>query len=76
MKKNKIVIAAFIALAVLQVRTTTAQQLVKLTPILEVEDTIAGAQLGGIVKGVGDLNHDGYADVAVSAPGLFKTYIY
>ena len=76
MKKNKIVIAAFIALAVLQVRTTTAQQLIKLTPILEVEDTIPGAQLGGIVKGVGDLNHDGYADVAVSAPGLFKTYIY
>ncbi len=76
MKKNKIVITAFIALAVLHVRTATAQQLVKLTPILEVEDTIAGAQLGAYVKGVGDLNHDGYADVAVSAPGLFKTYIY
>jgi hypothetical protein len=53
-----------------------AQPARELHTIFEVAGADSGAMLGYIVKGVGDLNKDGYADVAVSAPGEFKTYIY
>ncbi len=48
----------------------------ELNTIFEVVGTDSNAQLGAYVRGVGDLNKDGYADVAVSAPGQFKTYVY
>ncbi len=53
-----------------------AQAPKELHAILEVPGTDSGALLGTYVKGVGDLNKDGYADVAVSAPGKLLTYIY
>jgi hypothetical protein len=53
-----------------------AQTARELHTIFEVAGADSGAMLGYIAKGVGDLNKDGYADVAVSAPGEFKTYIY
>ena len=68
---------ALAALATLTLaRSAWAQQPTLLKPILEVESHHAGWQLGSYVAGVGDLNKDGYADVAVSAPGIFKTFIY
>ncbi len=51
-------------------------QPIKLRTILEVASSDSGEQLGAYVKGVGDLNNDGYADVAVSAPGIYKTFVY
>lgn len=48
----------------------------ELRPIFEVAGTDSGAMLGSTVKGIGDLNHDGYTDVAVSAQGLRKTFVY
>ncbi len=53
-----------------------AQAPKELHAILEVPGADSGAMLGMYVKGVGDLNKDGYADVAVSAPGKLLTYIY
>ncbi len=53
-----------------------AQAPKELHAILEVPGADSGAMLGMYVKGVGDLNKDGYADVAVSAPGKLQTYIY
>jgi hypothetical protein len=48
----------------------------ELSAIFEVAGQDSGALLGTYVKGVGDLNKDGYDDVAVSAPGQLLTYIY
>jgi hypothetical protein len=53
-----------------------AQAPKELRTIIEVAGTDSGAALGTSVKGLGDLNKDGYADVAVTAPGQHKTYIY
>ncbi|MCK9426336.1 MAG: FG-GAP and VCBS repeat-containing protein, partial [Ignavibacteriaceae bacterium] len=53
-----------------------AQSARELHTIYEVAGADSGAMLGYYVKGVGDLNKDGFTDVAVSAPGQFKTYIY
>ena len=53
-----------------------AQAPIELHTIFEVAGQDSGAQLGTYVKGVGDLNKDGYDDVAVSAPGEFRTYVY
>jgi hypothetical protein len=69
MKKIIIIVFCFAGLAF-------AQSPVELKTLFEVAGTDSGAMLGAYVKGVGNLNKDGYADVAVSAPGLFKTYIY
>lgn len=57
-------------------QTSFSQPPKELKPILEVAGNDSGAALGYYVKGVGDLNKDGYADVAVSAPYAYKTYIY
>ena len=57
-----------------------AQAPKELRTIIEVAGTDSGAGLGWDVKGLGDLNKDGYADVAVNASGLppaqRRTYIY
>jgi len=44
---------------------TTPQELINLAD-WSVGSTVAGAKLGHVVKGVGDLNGDGYADVALT----------
>ncbi len=41
----------------------------KLTPAWSVEGTQAGARLGRVVNGAGDVNGDGYADVIIAGPG-------
>jgi hypothetical protein len=56
--------------------STFGQSQKELRAILEVAGQDSGALLGYYVKGVGDVNKDGYADVAVSAPGKLLTYIY
>ena len=38
------------------------------TPAWVMESNLPSAQFGFDVAGIGDLNHDGYADIAVSAP--------
>jgi hypothetical protein len=48
----------------------------ELLPIIEVPGSDSGAALGWYVKGIGDLNKDGFDDVAVSAPYRRKTFIY
>jgi hypothetical protein len=53
-----------------------AQAAKELHAIFEVAGQDSGAMSGAYVKGVGDLNKGGYADVAVSAPGKLLTYIY
>ncbi|MEX0736742.1 MAG: VCBS repeat-containing protein [Bacteroidota bacterium] len=53
-----------------------AQQPSELKPIFEVAGTDSGSRMGQYVKGIGDLNKDGYADVAVSAPRRLKTFVY
>lgn len=53
-----------------------AQQPVELKPIIEVAGADSGAELGWYLKGVGDLNKDGFADVAVSAPRRLRTFVY
>ncbi len=73
---KSITVSLFIAITLMQAWPTMAQQPTLLKPILEVESHHAGWQLGRYVAGVGDLNKDGYADVAVSAPGIYKTFIY
>jgi hypothetical protein len=52
------------------------QQLRSLVTIREFPGTDSGAVLGSFVMGVGDLNKDGFADVAVSARGKKATYVY
>lgn len=74
MKKLMIFILGFATVAMAQFQFPA--QPVKLKPILEVAGADSGEQFGAYVKGVGDLNKDGYADVAVSAPGIYKTFIY
>lgn len=56
--------------------TLLAQPPKELRTIIEVAGTDSGSLLGYFVKGVGDLNKDGYADVAVCAPWRFRTYLY
>ncbi len=68
---KKIIILLF---AITQVALAQAPK--KLSVIFEVAGQDSGALLGSYVKGVGDLNKDGYDDVAVSAPGKLQTYIY
>lgn len=53
-----------------------AQPQKELRAIIEVAGIDSGALLGYDVKGIGDVNKDGYADVAISAPGKFLTYVY
>ncbi len=38
------------------------------TPVWMLQSDLVSAQFGYDVAGVGDLNHDGYADIAISAP--------
>ena len=38
------------------------------TPAWTMQSDLVSAQFGYAVAGIGDLNHDGYADIAVSAP--------
>jgi hypothetical protein len=71
--KKIMIISLFLTGAAL---AQSSPQPIKLKAILEVASSDSGEQLGAYVKGVGDLNHDGYADVAASAPGIFKTFIY
>ncbi len=47
-----------------------------LQPILEVENVGSKEALGSGVLGIGDINGDGWPDVAVSARDVRKTYIY
>lgn len=56
--------------------TVFAQQPSELKPIFEVVGTDSGSRMGDYVKGIGDVNKDGYADVAVSAPRRLKTFLY
>jgi hypothetical protein len=55
---------------------TFAQQQKALRALFEVAGQDSGALLGYYVKGIGDLNRDGFADVAVSAPGRLLTDVY
>ena len=55
---------------------TLAQQPRELQPIFEVAGTDSGSEMGLFVKGIGDLNKDGCADVAVSAPRRLKAFVY
>ena len=57
-------------------QSVSAQAPKKLRALFEVAGQDSGARLGSYVRGVGDLNKDGYDDVAVSAPGNLLTYIY
>ncbi len=66
----------FLILLCVVAQSLFAQAPKELKTIFEVAGQDSGALLGYYVKGVGDLNKDGYADVAVSAPGQLKTYIY
>lgn len=63
-------------LLVLFSRAAVAQAPKELKPVFEVAGQDSGALLGNYVKGIGDLNKDGYADVAVSASGQLRTYVY
>jgi FG-GAP repeat len=49
-------------------RTSFSQPPKELKPILEVAGTDSCCALGFYVKGIGDLNKDGYTDFAASAP--------
>ncbi len=70
MKSRLIIITAFIPILIY------AQAPKELLPILEVAGTDTNGRLGDFVRGVGDLNQDHYADVAISESGLRKTFIY
>ncbi len=62
--------------ALISVCIANAQQPRELRTIIEVFGTDTSSLFGSTVKGVGDLNHDGYADVAVCAERRYKTFIY
>ena len=47
-----------------------------LKPILEVENIGSKEALGSGVLGIGDINGDGWPDIAVSARDIWKTHIY
>ncbi len=66
-----ILFVAFISFCI-----ANAQQPRELRTIIEVFGTDTSSQFGSTVKGVGDLNHDGFSDVAVSAPRRYKTFVY
>jgi hypothetical protein len=66
--------ALFLLLTIVGVAWPQAPK--ELRAIFEVAGQDSGAMLGYYVKGVGDLNKDSYADVAVSAPGKLLTYVY
>lgn len=68
---KKLIILIFVIIL-----STFAQAPKELSVIFEVAGKDSGALLGDYVKGVGDLNKDGYDDVAVSASGQLLTYIY
>ncbi|MBI5476413.1 MAG: FG-GAP repeat protein [Ignavibacteriales bacterium] len=53
-----------------------AQAPKELQPIIEILASDTGTTFGIYCKGIGDLNKDGYADVAVCEPDRHKTYVY
>ena len=53
-----------------------AQSPKELQPLLEIAGADSNGRLGEVARGVGDINKDGLADVSVSEPGVYKTYVY
>lgn len=53
-----------------------ANGLVTTSTFWNVESNTANASFGAAVAGIGDINHDGYADVAVGAPFFTNNYLY
>jgi len=74
--KDSILCGLALLLTLVVSHAMQAQAPKELHTLFEVAGQDSGALLGTYVKGIGDLNKDGYADVAVSAPGRLLTYVY
>jgi hypothetical protein len=46
------------------------------TPAQDLAEGATGARFGSALAGVGDLNHDGYGDIAIAARGENRVYLY